>query len=80
MRFTVHTGKGKTPFELHHGRKPRTKLTNLINKQTSLLSDWKSICDLENPGRLPVYITRRQKWQCLGLSDNGEEGRQSSQQ
>ena len=58
LRFTVHTGKGKTPFELHHGRKPRTKLTNLINKQTSLLSDWKSICDLENPGRLPVYITR----------------------
>ena len=58
MRFTIHTGKGKTPFELHHGRKPRTKIINLTNKQTSLLSDWKTLCNLENPERLPVYITR----------------------
>ena len=28
MRFTVHTGLKKTPFELHHGRKPRTELTS----------------------------------------------------
>ena len=52
MRFTVHTGKGKTPFELHHGRKPRTKLVNLANKQISLLSKWKTLCNLENPERL----------------------------
>ena len=58
MRFTVHTGKSKTPFELQHGRKPRTKLRNLTNKQTSLLSKWESLCDLENPERLPLYITR----------------------
>ena len=38
MRFTIHTGKGKTPFEMHYGRKPRTKLTNLIN-QNSMLSN-----------------------------------------
>ena len=30
MRFTIHTGLKKTPFELHHGRKPRTELTNII--------------------------------------------------
>ena len=24
MRFTIHTGLKITPFELHHGRKPRT--------------------------------------------------------
>ena len=58
MRFTVHTGKGKTPFELHHGRKPRTKLINFSNKQNSLLSNWETLCNLENPERLPVYITR----------------------
>ena len=58
MRFTIHTGKGKTPFELHHGRKPRTRIINLTNKQTSLLSDWKTLCNLENPEILPVYITR----------------------
>ena len=26
MWFTIHTGLKKTPFELHHGRKPRTEL------------------------------------------------------
>ena len=30
MRFTKHTGLKKTPFELHHGRKPRTELTKII--------------------------------------------------
>ena len=30
MRITKHTGLKKTPFELHHGRKPRTELTNII--------------------------------------------------
>ena len=30
MRFTTHTGLKRTPFELHHGRKPRTELTNII--------------------------------------------------
>ena len=30
MQFTVHKGLKKTPFELHHGTKPRTELTNFI--------------------------------------------------
>ena len=30
MRFTIHTGLKITPFELHHGRKPRTELTNIV--------------------------------------------------
>ena len=29
MRFTKNTGLKKTPFELHHGRKPRTELPNI---------------------------------------------------
>ena len=29
IRFTVHSEPKKTPFELHFGRKPRTKLSNL---------------------------------------------------
>ena len=28
MRFTIHTRLKLTPFELHHGRKPRTELTH----------------------------------------------------
>ena len=40
MRFTIHTGLKLTPFELHHGRKPRTELTNLVKDGKSFLSDW----------------------------------------
>ena len=40
MRFTIHTGLKRTPFELHHGRKPRTELTNIIKDGKTYLSDW----------------------------------------
>ena len=40
MRFTIHTGLKLTLFELHHGRKPRTELTNLVKVGKSFLSDW----------------------------------------
>ena len=33
MRFTIHTGT----FELLHGRKPRTKLVNITNKQIIII-------------------------------------------
>ena len=59
MRFTVHTGKGKTPFELHHGRKPRTKLINLTDKQTSLLSDWKKLTRETSPPKVGTSTTKR---------------------
>ena len=39
IRFTIHTGLKLTPFELHHGRKPRTELTNLVKDGKSFLSD-----------------------------------------
>ena len=43
MRFTIHTGKGQTPFELHHGRKPRTKLVNITNKQITIIRLGKTV-------------------------------------
>ena len=46
LRFTTHSELQKTPFELHFGRKPRTKLTNLKN---AISVDSKD---------LSVYITR----------------------
>ena len=46
LRFTVHSETKKTPFELHFGRTPRTKLSNLRN---SISVDSKD---------LSVYITR----------------------
>ena len=46
LRFTTHSEIQKTPFELHFGRQPRTKLTNLKN---AISADSKE---------LSVYITR----------------------
>ena len=40
MRFTTHTGLKVTPFELHHGRKPRTESTNIIKDGKTFLSNW----------------------------------------
>ena len=39
MRFTIHTAMKITPFELHHGRKPRTELTNVIKNGRSFRSN-----------------------------------------
>ena len=43
MRFTVHTGLNKTPFELHHGRKPRTEFLNIVKDGKTFLSDWSEL-------------------------------------
>ena len=58
-RFTVHTGLKKTPFELHHGRKPRTELTNIIKDGKSYLSDWSEL-SISAPARpkIPIYVDR----------------------
>ena len=40
MRFTIHSGVKITPFELHHGRKPRTELTNIVKDGKTYLSNW----------------------------------------
>ena len=37
MRFTIHTGLKFTPFELHHGRQPRTELPNIIKDGKTFL-------------------------------------------
>ena len=59
MRFTIHTGLNKTPFELHNGRKPRTKLTNIIKDGKSFLSDWSELSiSAPNRPKIPVYVGR----------------------
>ena len=59
MRFTIHTGLKTTPLELHHGRKPRTELTNIIKDGKSFLSNW---CELpvsaNNRPKIPINVTR----------------------
>ena len=59
MRFTIHTGLKKTPFELHHGRNPRTELTNIIKDEKSFLSKWSEL-SISAPNRIqiPIYVGR----------------------
>ena len=59
MRFTVHTGLKKTPFELQHRRKPRTELTNIVKDGKTFLSDWSEL-SISAPIRpkIPIYVVR----------------------
>ena len=43
MRLTIHTGLKTTSFELHHGRKPRTELTNIIKDGKSFPPNWSDL-------------------------------------
>ena len=62
MRFTIHTGLKLTPFELHHGRKPRTELTNLVKDGKSFLSDWTELSVLaEKKPKIPIYVSRNEE-------------------
>ena len=57
MRFTIHTGLKRTPFELHHGRKPRTELTNIIKDGKTYISDWSEISvSAPNKPKIPIYV------------------------
>ena len=59
MRFTIHTGLKKTPFELHHGRKPRTELTNIIKGGKSFLSNWSELSvSAPNRPKISIYVGR----------------------
>ena len=59
MRFTIHTGLKLTPFELHHGRKPRTELTDIVKDGKSYLSDWSELSvSASNKPKIPIYVGR----------------------
>ena len=59
MRFTIHTGLKKTPFELRHSRKPRTELTNIAKDGKSFLSSWSELSILApNQPKIPIYVKR----------------------
>ena len=51
-----------TPFELHHGRKPRTELTNLGKDGKSFLSDWTELSVLaEKKPKILIYVSRNEE-------------------
>ena len=59
LRFTIHTGRKITPFELHHGRKPRTELTNIVKDGKTYLSNWSEM-PIPAPTRpkIPIFVGR----------------------
>ena len=57
MRFTIHTELKLTPFELHHGRKPRTELTNIVKDEKSVLSSLSELSvSAPNRPKTPIYV------------------------
>ena len=59
MRFTIHTGLNLTPLELHHARKPRSEITNLVKDSKSFLSDWTELSvSAERKPKIPSYVSR----------------------
>ena len=58
MRLTVNTVR-KRAFELHHGRKPRIELTNIVKDSKTYLSDWSEL-SISAPIRphIPIYVGR----------------------
>ena len=63
MRFTIHTGLKRTPFGLHHGRKPRAEITNIVKNGKTYLSDWSEISISANKAKIPI---------CVGRNADGE--------
>ena len=61
MRFTIHTGLKVSPLELHHGRKPKTELTNIIKDKKSYLLDWTTLNVSEPWKQKPIYVARNKK-------------------
>ena len=59
MRFTLHTGLKITPFSIHHCRKPRTELTNVMKTGQSVLSNWSEMFISANiRQKTPIHVTR----------------------
>ena len=57
--FQIHTGLKITPFELRHGRKARTELTNIVKDGKTYLSNWSEMT-VSAPDRpkIPIYVGR----------------------
>ena len=61
MRFTMHNGHEVNPSGIHHGKKPRTKLTNIIKDSKSCLSD-RTTWDVSVPlKQIPIYVVRNEE-------------------
>ena len=59
LRFKIQTGLKITPFELNHGMKPRTELTNIVKNGKTFLSNWSEMTiSATNRTKIPIYVGR----------------------
>ena len=61
MRVVIHTGPQVSPFEPHHGRKPKTELTDGIEDNKSYLCDWTTLNMSVPPNQITIYLARKEK-------------------
>ena len=61
MQLTIHTRLKVSPLELHHSRKPRTELTNIVKVNNIYLSDWTTLNVSVPPKQNLTYLTRSEK-------------------
>ena len=61
MRFTIQTGLKANPFEIHHGGKQSTELSNINKDDESYLSDWKTMTVSVLPKQNPIYVEQNEK-------------------
>ena len=46
-----------SPFEVHHGRKPRTEVSNIVKDGKTYLSDWSEISiSAPSKPKIPIYV------------------------
>ena len=50
-----------SPFELHHGRKPRTELTKIFKDNQNYRSDWTTLHVSVSPKQIPIFETQNEK-------------------
>ena len=67
LRFPIHTGLKAIPFDLHHGRKLGTELTNIIKDTNSYLSDWTTLDVSIPPKEILIYVARNEARQATDL-------------
>ena len=60
-RFTIHTGLNGKPFELNHGRKSRSKLTNIVIDEKIHSSDWKTRNVSKPPKQFRIHVSGNEK-------------------
>ena len=55
MQFTKLTALKKTLFDLHHRRKPRTELTNIVKDGKCFISNWSELSiSAPNKPKIPI--------------------------